>query len=92
MKESASNQHTVFTVGVLPTELPFTGLNQPDGVGVGHECSVYIADADNPKVLKLVPGGTSQSMLVSTGLKSPEGVPGTRRAASLSPTPCGPAW
>jgi serine/threonine protein kinase, bacterial len=56
------------------TVLPFTGLNQPYGVAVGHDGSVYISDANTRKVLKLAPGSTSQTVLVSTGLNSPEGV------------------
>ena len=54
--------------------LPFTGLNQPDGVAVGHDGSVYITDLNARRVLKLSTGSTHQSVMPFNGLNSPEGV------------------
>jgi len=50
-------------------------LNSPQGIAVDKSGDLYVADADNKRVLKLTPsdGGYSQST-VGTGLNSPYGV------------------
>lgn len=56
------------------TVLPFTGLNQPYGVAVGHNGNVYITDSNSRQVLRLPAGSASQTALPFRGLNSPEGV------------------
>jgi len=40
-------------------ELPFTGLNVPDGVAVDTAGDVYVADYGDGRVLKLPAGSTA---------------------------------
>jgi serine/threonine-protein kinase len=54
--------------------LPFTGLSNPGGVAVDTAGTVYIADCDNHRVLKLPAGSTTAVELPFTGLKCPMGV------------------
>ena len=54
--------------------LPFTGLNDPGGVAVDAAGTVYVADHDNNRVLKLAAGSATQSVLPFTGLNGPTGV------------------
>ena len=39
-----------------PTELPFTGLNNPGGVAVDAASNVYVTDNGNNRVVKLAAG------------------------------------
>jgi serine/threonine-protein kinase len=55
------------------TPLPFTGLNNPWGVAVGPDKTVYVTDYGNDRLLELAPGGTASSQLL-TGLNHPWGV------------------
>ena len=50
----------------MQTELPFTGLQQPFGVAVDSAGNVYVADTANNRVLKLVAGSTTQTVLPFT--------------------------
>ena len=54
--------------------LSFTGLRRPWGVGVDSAGSVYVADSNNARVLKLAAGSATQEVLPFTGLNSPEGL------------------
>ena len=54
-----------------PVELPFTGLNGPDGVAVDTAGNVYVADYNNSRVLELPAGTTTQVTLPFTGLRHP---------------------
>ncbi|MGV0634444.1 serine/threonine-protein kinase PknD [Mycolicibacillus trivialis] len=56
-----------------PTELPFTGLYEPQGVAVDKSGAVYVTDFNN-RVVKLDPGSTDQKELPFTGLTYPEGL------------------
>ena len=57
--------------------LPFTGLyalNSLNGVAVDGAGTVYVADYQNNRVLKLAAGASTQDVLPFTGLNGPEGV------------------
>jgi serine/threonine protein kinase, bacterial len=53
--------------------LPFTNVN-PEGVAVDTAGTVYLADFNNNRVLKLPAGSTTPVELPFTGLKDPKGV------------------
>jgi streptogramin lyase/uncharacterized RDD family membrane protein YckC len=54
--------------------LPFTGLNDPEGVAVDTTGAVYAADSGNNRVLKLPAGATTPTTLPFTGLNKPQAV------------------
>jgi serine/threonine protein kinase, bacterial len=54
-----------------PVELPFNGLNGPDGVAIDTAGNVYVADYNNSRVLELLAGTTTQVTLPFTGLRHP---------------------
>ena len=54
--------------------LPFTGIRAAKGVAVDGADSVYVADTENDRVLKLAAGSSNQSVLPFTGLRRPIGV------------------
>ena len=54
--------------------LPFTGLNEPQGVAVDGTSTLYVTDGRNNRVLKLTAGLSTQEVLPFTGLSYPEGV------------------
>ena len=54
--------------------LPFTGLNHPSGVAVDGAGTIYVADFNNNRVLKLPAGSSTQEVLPFTLLNNPEGV------------------
>ncbi|HEY1841116.1 MAG TPA: hypothetical protein VGG53_13025 [Mycobacterium sp.] len=56
------------------TDLPFTGLKDPNSVAVATNGDVYITDAGHRRVLKLGVGSTQQTELPLVGLSWPEGV------------------
>ena len=66
-----------------PTVLPFTGLNNPDGVAVDTAGNVYVTDTDNNRVVKLEAGSTSQTVLPFTGVARPVGCGGGQRRQRL---------
>jgi serine/threonine protein kinase/sugar lactone lactonase YvrE len=51
--------------------LPFTGLHSPAGVAVDTAGDVFVVDAGNHRVVKLVAGTSTQIMLPFADLKSP---------------------
>ena len=55
------------------TVVPTTGLGSPFGVTVDDAGDVYIADANNNRVLEVTPGG-AQTTVPATGLVNPSGV------------------
>ena len=55
-------------------ELPFTGLDHPNGVAVDAAGTLYVTDSLNNRVLKLPAGSSSQQELPFTGLFYPDGV------------------
>jgi DNA-binding beta-propeller fold protein YncE len=54
--------------------LPLTGLSDPVGVGVDTAGTVYVADTDNNRVVKLAAGSSTPTELPFTGLNKPFGV------------------
>ncbi len=54
--------------------LPFTGLNDPEGVAVDSSGTLYVADNSNNRVVKLAAGSSAQEVLPFTGLKGTFGV------------------
>jgi serine/threonine-protein kinase len=56
-----------------PEVLPFTGLYEPQGVGVATDGSIYVSDFNN-RVVKLVPDTGEQTELPFSGLNYPEGL------------------
>ena len=68
--------------------LPFTGLNHPSGLALDGAGTVYVADYNNNRVLKLAAGATTQEVLPFTLLNNPEGV-GVDGAGSVYVTDSG---
>ena len=58
----------------LQTELPFSGLREPEGVTVDSGGTVYVSDTLHNRVLALSPGSTKQTLLPFEGLSFPTGV------------------
>ncbi len=56
-----------------PSELPFNGLYQPQGLAVDGAGTVYVTDFNN-RVAKLTAGSNDQTDLPFSGLNYPEGV------------------
>ncbi|MGH3958179.1 serine/threonine-protein kinase PknD [Mycobacterium sp.] len=56
-----------------PTELPFNGLYQPQGLAIDGAGTVYVTDFNN-RVVKLTAGSNDQTDLPFNGLNYPEGV------------------
>ena len=54
--------------------LPFTGLDNPQGVAVDAKGDVYVTDSGNNRVLELAAGSTSQTVALFAGLNHPEGI------------------
>jgi serine/threonine protein kinase, bacterial len=53
------------------TELPFTGLNHPQGVAVDTVGDVYVTDYYNNRVVKWAARSNTQTVLALTGLSKP---------------------
>nr|WP_279637705.1 hypothetical protein [Mycobacterium innocens] len=62
------------TTSNTQTDLPFTGLNHPDGVAVDAAGTVYVTDSDNDRVLKLDPGSSTPTVLPFTRLTVRSGI------------------
>jgi hypothetical protein len=60
--------------GQVPTELPFTGLNNPFDVAVDTEGNVYVADTYNDRALKLAAGAQTAEELPFVGLRGPNAI------------------
>ncbi|MGH3633026.1 MAG: protein kinase domain-containing protein, partial [Mycobacterium sp.] len=55
----------------VQTVLPFSGLNEPNGMAVDSAGNVYVVDERNNRVLELAAGSTTQQTLPFTGLNGP---------------------
>ena len=67
--------------------LPFTGLQNPDGVAVDSTGTLYVTDLGANRVLKLAPGSSTPTDLPFTGLRTIPGCGGGQhRQPSTSPT------
>ncbi len=57
------------------TAIPMgTGYSTPQSVAVDASGTVYVADTGNAQIVKVAPGGQSQSVLTVTGLVAPHGI------------------
>jgi streptogramin lyase len=57
------------------TPIPYgTGYNNPRGIAVDAGGAVYVADTGNNRIVRVAPGGESQTTLAITGVSSPQGV------------------
>ncbi len=57
------------------TPVPYgTGYNNPGGIAVDAAGAVYVADTGNNQIVRVSPGGGSQSTLTIAGVTSPQGV------------------
>jgi serine/threonine protein kinase, bacterial len=54
--------------------LPFSGLDNPQGVAVDAKGDIYVTDSGNNRVLELAAGSTSQTVAPFAGLNHPEGI------------------
>ncbi|MBV9351682.1 MAG: protein kinase [Mycobacterium sp.] len=54
--------------------LPFTGLDDPEGLSVDNGGTVYVADTPQNRVLALTAGSTTPAVLPFNGLNRPTGV------------------
>jgi serine/threonine-protein kinase len=58
----------------VQVELPFTGLEGPQGVAIGSGGNAHVVDARNKRVLELAAGAATQRVLPFTGLNLPHDV------------------
>jgi serine/threonine-protein kinase len=70
---STTTQQPARPYGVQVT-LPFAGLHNPVGVAVDSAGTVYVADSNNDRVLKLAAGSSDQTVLPFSGLLGPYGL------------------
>ncbi len=60
--------------GAGQATLPFTGLDDPEGVSVDNGGTVYVADTPHNRVLALAAGSSDPAVLPFDGLNQPTGV------------------
>ena len=71
---ASDNQVTEYpTAGGAPIILG-TGFRSPQGLAVDASGTVYVADTGNVQIVKVAPGGQSQSNLTVAGLTAPHGI------------------
>ena len=57
------------------TPVPYgTGYSNPRGIAVDAAGAVYVADTGNNQIVRVTPGGASQTTLTVTGVSTPQGV------------------
>jgi len=71
---SSSNQVSEYpSGGGAPTTIG-TGYNNPRGIAVDASGAVYVADTGNSRVVRVAPGGASQTIISVAGLTTPQDV------------------
>ena len=71
---SSDNQVSEYPVGGGNPIPMGTGYRTPQAVAVDASGTVYVADTGNAQIVKVAPGGQSQSTLTVTGLVAPQGI------------------
>ena len=71
---ASDNQVTEYPAGGGAPIILGTGFRAPQGVAVDASGTVYVADTGNVQIVKVAPGGQSQSNLTVTGLTAPHGI------------------
>lgn len=72
--DKLGNRAVKLRADATQVELPFPGLNWPEGLTVDNADSVYVTDTLHDRVLRLAAGDTTPIELPFTGLRSPAGV------------------
>jgi sugar lactone lactonase YvrE len=71
---ASDNQVTEYPAGGGAPIILGTGFRSPQGVAVDASGTIYVADTGNVQIVKVAPGGQSQSNLTVTGLTAPHGI------------------
>jgi sugar lactone lactonase YvrE len=51
-----------------------SGYSSPNGLAVDASGALFVADSGNSRIVRVAPGGTTQSVLPTTSISSPQGV------------------
>jgi sugar lactone lactonase YvrE len=71
---SGNNQVTEYPAGNGTPISTGTGYNNPRGLALDLSGALYVADSGNARIVRVAPGGASQSTLTVAGSISPQGV------------------
>jgi sugar lactone lactonase YvrE len=71
---SGNNQVAEYPLGGGTPIAMGTGYSNPHGVALDTSGAIYVADSGNARIVRVAPGGASQSTLVVTGIVDPQGV------------------
>jgi sugar lactone lactonase YvrE len=71
---SSSNQLSEYPAGG-GTPIPMgTGYNSPHGLTLDASGAIYVADSGNARIVRVAPGGASQTTLTVAGIIDPQGI------------------